>query len=53
MYEQITIKTLHKQGIRKSQIARQLGCHRNTINNILDRIGKCIFPAPQVPVTQG
>src|SRR5881409_455058 len=37
MYEQITIKTLHKQGIRKSQIARQLGCHRNTVNNVLER----------------
>jgi transposase len=37
MYEQITIKTLHKQGVKKSQIARQLGCHRNTINNILER----------------
>jgi hypothetical protein len=22
-------------------------------NGNLDRIGKCIFPAPQVPVTQG
>jgi IS30 family transposase len=37
MYKQITIQTLHKQGIRKSQIARQLGCHRNTINNVLER----------------
>jgi transposase len=37
MYEQITIKTLRKQGLKKSQIARQLGCHRNTVNNILDR----------------
>src|SRR5688500_7873924 len=37
MYKQITIQTLHKQGIKKSQIARQLGCHRNTINNILER----------------
>jgi transposase len=37
MYEQITIKTLHKQGTKKSQIARQLGCHRNTVNNVLER----------------
>jgi transposase len=37
MYKQITIQTLHKQGVRKSQIARQLGCHRNTINNVLER----------------
>ena len=37
MYKQITIKTLHKQGIKKSQIARQLGCHRNTVNNVLER----------------
>jgi transposase len=37
MYKQITIQTLHKQGIRKSQIARQVGCHRNTINNVLER----------------
>jgi transposase len=37
MYKQITIHTLHKQGVSKSQIARQLGCHRNTVQNILDR----------------
>jgi hypothetical protein len=37
MYKQITIQTLHKQGIKKSQIARQLGCHRNTVNNVLER----------------
>jgi transposase len=37
MYKQITIQTLHKQGVKKSQIARQLGCHRNTINNVLER----------------
>ena len=37
MYEQITVKTLHKQGIKKSQIARQLGCHRNTVNNVIER----------------
>jgi IS30 family transposase len=37
MYKQITIKTLHKQGTKKSQIAHQLGCHRNTVNNVLER----------------
>jgi IS30 family transposase len=37
MYKQITIKTLNKQGVKNSEIARQLGCHRNTINNILKR----------------
>ena len=37
MYEQITIQTLHKQGVKKSQIAKQLGCHRNTIRKILRR----------------
>jgi len=37
MYQQITIKTLHKQGIKHSQIANQLGCHRNTIRNVLQR----------------
>lgn len=37
MYKQITAQTLHKQGVKKSQIARQLGCHRNTVNNILER----------------
>lgn len=37
MYKQITVQTLHKQGVKKSQIARQLGCHRNTVNNILER----------------
>jgi transposase len=37
MYKQITIQTLHKQGIKKSQIAHQLGCHRNTVNNVLER----------------
>lgn len=39
MYQQITIKTLHKQGTRKSQIARELGCHRNTVSNIVKRDG--------------
>lgn len=37
MYQQITIKTLHNQGERKSSIARQLGCHRNTVSNIVKR----------------
>ena len=37
MYKQITIQTLHKQGVKKSLIARQLGCHRNTVNNVLER----------------
>ena len=37
MYEQITIQTLHKQGIKNAQIASQLGCHRNTISNVLGR----------------
>ncbi len=37
MYQQITIKTLHKQGEKTSRIARQLGCHRNTVSNIVKR----------------
>jgi len=37
MYKQITIHTLHKQGIRQSVIAEQLGCHRHTIANVLKR----------------
>src|SRR3989338_1557540 len=37
MYQQITIQTLHKQGEKKSRIARQLGCHRNTVLNIVKR----------------
>ena len=37
MYKQITIKTLHNQGLRQSAIAKQLGCHRHTIANILQR----------------
>src|SRR3989338_126458 len=39
MYQQITIQTLHKQGEKKSQIARELGCHRNTVSNIVKRDG--------------
>src|SRR5436190_8024834 len=37
MYQQITIQTLHKQGKNKTQIADLLGCHRNTIRNVLER----------------
>jgi transposase len=37
MYKQITIKTLHQQGVKKSQIASQLGCHRHTVTNVLKR----------------
>lgn len=39
MYQQITIKTLHKQGSKNAFIARQLGCHRNTVGNIIAREG--------------
>lgn len=39
MYKQITIKTLRRQGINNSEVARQLGCHRNTVFNILQREG--------------
>ena len=35
MYKQITIKTLKNQGQKNTNIARQIGCHRNTIRNIL------------------
>jgi len=37
MYQQITIKTLHKQGSRNADIARTLGCHRNTVGNVIAR----------------
>ena len=37
MYQQITIKTLVKQGEQKIRIAEQLGCHRNTVRNVLNR----------------
>lgn len=37
MYKQITIKTLHNQGEKKSHIALELGCHRNTVANIVKR----------------
>lgn len=37
MYHQITIKTLHKQGMNNAAIAKMLGCHRNTVRKILQR----------------
>lgn len=37
MYQQITIKTLVKQGVKKTRIARELNCHRNTVTNILKK----------------
>lgn len=37
MYQQITIKTLKKQGEKNTAIAGQIGCHRNTVRNILLR----------------
>ncbi len=37
MYQQITVKTLKKQGINNCEIARQIGCHRNTVINIMSR----------------
>jgi len=37
MYQQITIKTLVKQGVKKTCIARELNCHRNTVANILKK----------------
>jgi len=37
VYKQITIKTLHQQGEKKARIARQIGCHRNTVHNIVKR----------------
>ena len=37
MYKQITIKTLDKQGLKQSDIARQLDCHRHTVANVLSR----------------
>lgn len=35
MYQQITIQTLAKQGKKKKEIAREMGCHRNTVHNII------------------
>lgn len=37
MYQQITIQTLKRQGLTKAEIARTLGCHRNTVGKILKR----------------
>lgn len=37
MAEQHTVKTLYKQGTKKADIARQLHCHRHTVDNILKR----------------
>lgn len=37
MYQQITVKTLHKQGSKNTEIAKTLGCHRNTVLNVLKR----------------
>lgn len=37
MYQQITINTLVKQGQKKTLIARELGCHRNTVRNVILR----------------
>lgn len=39
MYQQITVKTLHKQGSKNTEIAKTLGCHRNTVLNVLKREG--------------
>jgi transposase len=39
MYHQITIKTLAQQGEKRSTIARQLDCHRNTVRNVINRDG--------------
>lgn len=35
MYQQITIQTLARQGKKKVEIANELGCHRNTVRNII------------------
>lgn len=37
MYQQITIKTLAKQGVKQTEIARNLGCHRNTVRNVIHK----------------
>jgi len=37
MYQQITIKTLKKQGEKNTVIADRLGCHRNTVRNVLQK----------------
>src|SRR4030066_1003590 len=38
MHQQITIKTLHNQGSKNTEIAKSLGCHRNTVWNVLKRV---------------
>lgn len=37
MYQQITIKTLKKQGKANAEIGRIMGVHRNTVRNVLSR----------------
>jgi len=37
MYQQITVKTLVAQGEKKTDVASQIGCHRNTVRNVLSR----------------
>lgn len=37
MYQQITIKTLKKQGKTQQEIAQTLSCHRNTVANVIAR----------------
>ena len=37
MYQQITIKTLAKQNKKQTEIATEMGCHRNTVRNIINR----------------
>ncbi len=37
MYKQVTIKTLYRQGLKQSEIAKQLSCHRHTVANVLQR----------------
>lgn len=37
MYQQITIKTLSAQGKSPGQIAQLVGCHRNTVRQVLRR----------------
>ena len=44
MYKQITIQTLHKQGVKQADIAKQLGCHRNTVRNVLQREAYPVVP---------
>jgi len=37
MHQQITIKTLHKQNKTNQEIAITMGCHRNTVANVIKR----------------